>query len=150
MSLLEAAWEALREAEEEYKRYLKTEKPMRLRNACEKGWLAMVLATNHLLICAGAEKPQGRMERNKLLEELEKRVAEVKELGLTDRMWARASRLHAEGYYEGWIDKESLKMELEKVKRYLRDVERLTETISQRRDELKPILRKIQEKWKRS
>jgi len=122
---------------------------MKLRDACDKGWLSMVLATDHLLTCAGAEKPRGRVERNELLEELEKHVAKVRELGLTDRMWARATRLHAEGYYEGWISEESLEIEIGKVERYLKDAEKLTNVLSQKRRELEPILKKVQEKWKK-
>jgi len=147
MSALAEAWRALGEARREYERYLETGGPMKLRDACEKGWLAVVLATNHLLTCAGAEKPHGRVERNELLEELERRVAEVRELGLADRMWARSARLHAEGYYEGWISKESLEVELKKVEKYLEDVEKLADVVSKRREELKPMLRRIQEEY---
>jgi len=149
MSLLEEAWKALKEAKEEYRRFLETGENMKLRDSCDKGWLSIVLATEHLLECAGAKKPHGRVERNELLEHLEKHVTEVKELGLADRMWARATRLHAEGYYEGWIGRESLEMELNKVERYLRDVEKLENVVSQRHEELETILRKAQEKWEK-
>ena len=149
VSLLEEAWKALKEAEQEYRTYLETEESMKLRNACEKGWLSVVLATDYLLTLAGAEKPRGRIERNELLEELERHAPELERLGLTDRMWARATRLHSEGYYEGWISKESLRVELGEVKRYLRDVGKLAEAISRRRGKLEPLLREVQKKWKR-
>lgn len=148
-ALLEEAWRALKASSEECEKYLEKKDSMKLRDACDKGWLSMVLATDHLLTCAGAEKPRGRVERNELLEELEKHVAKVRELGLTDRMWARATRLHAEGYYEGWISEESLEIEIGKVERYLKDAEKLTNVLSQKRRELEPILKKVQEKWKK-
>jgi len=147
MSLFKEAREALEEAREIYGEYLKTEKTMKLRDASEKGWLAMVLATGHLLTCAGAEKPRGRAERNELLEELEDHAAEVKELGLGNRMWARSDRLHALGFYESMISPKSLERELDEVERYLKDVEKLTEVVSKRRKELEPRLREVQKKW---
>jgi len=122
---------------------------MKLRDACEKGWLTIVLATDYLLTCAGAEKTKGRVERNELIEALEKHVPEVRELGLADRMWARATRLHAEGFYEGLMGKESLETELEKVQRYTEDVEKVVEIVSSRREDLKEILNKVQERFKR-
>ncbi len=149
MSLLEDARRALKASREEYEKYLETGDPIKLRNCCEKGWLATVLVTDYLLTCAGVEKPRGRVERNELMEALEKYVPEVRELGLADRMWARAIRLHAEGFYEGWISNESLKIELDKVRRYLEDVEKVMAIVSSRREDLKHILSKIQEKFRR-
>ena len=90
MVLLDDAFKALEHAKREYEEYLRTRDYMRLRNACEKGWLAVVLVTDHLITCAGVERAHGRAERAELLEELEERVDEVKRLGISDRMWARS------------------------------------------------------------
>ena len=46
MKQLEGAWRALKLAFEELERYRRDREPLRLRNACEKGWLAIVLATS--------------------------------------------------------------------------------------------------------
>jgi len=149
VSLLEDAFKALESAREEFEEHLKTGDPMKLRDACEKGWLTIVLATDYLLTWAGAEKPGGRAERNELMEALEKHVPEVRELGLADRMSARSARLHAEGFYEGWISKESLEIQLNKVERYVEDVEKVAEIVSSRREDLKEILNKVQGRFKR-
>ena len=81
---------ALELALEELEKYRRDREVLRLRNACEKGWLAVVLVTDHLITCAGVERAHGRAERAELLEELEERVDEVKRLGISDRMWARS------------------------------------------------------------
>ena len=146
MPLLEDALKALKSARREYEEYIKTRDPMKFRDACEKGWLSVVLATDYLITCVGIDKPRGRGERNELLEALEKHVDEIRKVGLPDRMWARSTRLHA---CEGWISDESLKIELEKVEKYLKDMEKVAEVISSRSEELKPILKKIQEKFRR-
>lgn len=44
---------------------------------------------------------------------------------------------------------DSLRTELKKVERYLRDVEKLAGAVSLRSEELKPILKKVQEKFRR-
>lgn len=77
----------------------------------------------------GAYKPKGRAERKKLLETLERNVEEVRKLGLADRMFARSKRLHSDGFYEGSVDEESFRTEIEKVKRYLKDAENVAEVI---------------------
>ena len=149
MGLLEDAFEALEHAKKEYEEYLRTREPMKLRNACEKGWLAVVLATDYLITCAGVEKPHGRAERSELLEELEERVEEVKRLGMSDRMWARAQRLHAEGFYEGWMNDKSLERELKRVEAYLNDAKNLARTVSSKKEELKQALMEVKKRFEK-
>jgi hypothetical protein len=71
-SLLEEARKALALAFEELREFHKDKEPLRLRDACEKGWLAVVLATDALLVELGFEKPKSYAERRALLRELEK------------------------------------------------------------------------------
>ncbi|RJX15216.1 hypothetical protein CW703_07180 [Candidatus Bathyarchaeota archaeon] len=149
MTLLEDAFKALEYARGEYKEYLKTRDPVKLRNICEKGWLAVALATDYLITCAGVEKPHRRIERNELLEELEERVEEVKKLGMSDRIWARSQRLHSEGFYEGWISDKSLERELKRVEDYLNDVKNLAEIVSLKKEELKPALTEVKKRFER-
>ncbi|KPV64996.1 MAG: hypothetical protein AOA65_0595 [Candidatus Bathyarchaeota archaeon BA1] len=73
LSLLEEAHKALEEAEREFQRHIETKERVLFRDACEKAWLATVLATDHLLMSYGFERPKSGDGRRKGLVELEKR-----------------------------------------------------------------------------
>ncbi len=64
-------------------------------------------------------------ERRTALRNLEKTNPEVKKLGFRDRYMARYRVLHGEVFYEGVIDVEEIKLELEKVAEYIDDVEKI-------------------------
>ncbi len=98
---------------------------LRLRNACEKGWLAIILATDALLTRYGFKKPESYKERREFLRELERRYHEVAELGLRDRFGARGYYLHILGYHEGALSEDEVVEELKKVEKYISDVEKL-------------------------
>jgi len=125
---LEEARRALELALRELEEYRKDRETLRLRDACEKGWLAALLATDVLLAKHGFKKPESYAERRTLLRELEKKVPETAELGLRDRFGARGYYLHILGYHEGSLKDEEVAEELEKVKKYVEDVEKLLET----------------------
>jgi hypothetical protein len=124
-SLLEEARKALALAFEELREFHKDKEPLRLRDACEKGWLAVVLATDALLVELGFEKPKSYAERRALLRELEKKLPKVVGLGLRDRFGARGYYLHILGYHEGLLIEEEIVEELEKVKKYVEDIEKV-------------------------
>ncbi len=126
-SQLEEAKRALELALKELEEYRMDRETLRLRDACEKGWLAALLATDVLLAKHGLKKPESYAERRTLLRELEKKVPEAAELGLRDRFGARGYYLHILGYHEGSLRDEEVAEELEKVKRYIEDVEKLLE-----------------------
>ena len=126
-SQLEEARRALELALNELKEYRTGREPLRLRDACEKGWLAVLLATDALLTRHGFKKPESYAERRTLLRELEKKVPEAAELGLRDRFGAKGYYLHILGYHEGSLRDEEVAEELERVKRYIEDVEKLLE-----------------------
>jgi len=126
-SQLEEARRALEFALRELEEYRKDRETLRLRDACEKGWLAALLATDALLTKHGFKKPESYAERRTLLRELEKKVPETAELGLRDRFGARGYYLHILGYHEGSLRDEEVAEELEKVKRYIEDIEKLLE-----------------------
>jgi hypothetical protein len=107
--------------------YRKGREVLRLRDACEKGWLAALLATEALLAELGFGKPGSYAERRALLRELESRVPEAAELGLRDRFGARGYYLHILGYHEGSLREDEVAEELEKVRMYIEDVEKLLE-----------------------
>jgi hypothetical protein len=123
--VLEEAWRVLELAYEELERFSTGREPLRLRNACEKGWLAVILATDELLARYGYEKPGGYRERRELLRKLEESAEDVARLGLRDRFGARGYYLHILGYHEGSLSESEIIVELEKVARYLKDVEEL-------------------------
>ena len=128
MSLLEGSLKAVDESERELLRYLETKERVVLRNACEKGWMATFLATDYLLMAYGFENPKSGDERRRGLVELEKKVPEAKKLGLRDRFGSRAYHLHSVGFYEGWVEIEELKLEIEKVREYLEIMENLSKS----------------------
>jgi len=126
-SLLEDARKALDLALRELEEYRKDRGALRLRDVCEKGWLAALLATDALLAELGFGKPESYTERRVLLRELESKVPEAAEPGLRDRFGARGYYLHVLGCHEGSLREEEVVEELEKVRRYIEDVEKLLE-----------------------
>ena len=123
--VLERAFDALRKSREEYSAYLKTKDMMALRDSCEKGWLAVALAVDELLVSRGFSKPISGRERRAAIQELEQKESKVRELGIYDRYGARGYHLHASGFYEGWLEVNDVRIELDKVERYLEDIKRL-------------------------
>jgi len=95
---------------------------VRIRDAAKKLWNAVVSATNALILHMLNVVLASHWERRKLLEKLEERP-EVERLGLRDRYGARERHLRQMTFYDGII--EMLKIEVEKVRRYISDVERL-------------------------
>ena len=131
MEPLEEAKKALKHAFEELEKYRKEREVLRLRNACEKGWLAVVLATDVLLISLGYKKPESYSERRRVLEDLEAKYPKIAKLGLRDRFGARGYYLHIQGYHEGMLSDIEVERELVKVKEYIEDVERILKTTRQ-------------------
>ena len=62
---------------------------------------------------------------------MEDRYEEVKRLGLADRYSARERNLHGLVFYEGIIDRELLAKEIDKVKKYIEDVEKIVQPAAQ-------------------
>ena len=122
---LEEAKRALKLARKELEEFRKEREALRLRDACEKGWLAVLMATDALLTEFGLGKPESYAERRALLKRLEEEVPKAAELGLRDRLGARGYYLHILGYHEGSLVEEEVEEELDKVERYLEDVEEL-------------------------
>jgi hypothetical protein len=73
---------------------------------------------------AEGEEALSHFERRKALRELEEEVEAVRRLGLRDRYMARYKALH-EAFYEGVADREEVRVELEKARKYVEDVEEL-------------------------
>ena len=118
---LQVAWELLKAAETEF-REAKSE--VEVQDAAEKARGAVVQATDALIYALKGRKPISRFERRKALGELEEEVEAVGRLGLRDRYLARYKALH-EAFYEGVVDREEVRLELEKARKYVEDVEEL-------------------------
>jgi hypothetical protein len=127
VKVLEGAKGALKLARRELGEFRKDRGALRLRDACEEGWLAVLMATDALLAEFGLGKPESYAERRMLLKKLEGRVTKAMELGLRDRLGARGYYLHILGYHEGSLVEEEVEEELNKVEEYLEDVEELLE-----------------------
>ncbi len=119
---LEDAWKFLEEAENELSRGLKEGDNIRLRDAAEKAWNAVVQASNALLLSSQGKVPSSHFERRKMLTMLEKVSAEAEQLGFRDRYAARERNLHELVFYDGIIDADELGTEFAKVRKYLQDV----------------------------
>jgi hypothetical protein len=127
------ARKALELARRELQEFRRDREALRLRDACEKGWLAALIATDALIAEYGLGKPESYAERRTLLKKLEEKAPRALKLGLRDRLGARGYYLHILGYHEGSLREEEVAEELEKVERYVDDVEGLLEEASLQR-----------------
>jgi hypothetical protein len=127
------ARKALELARRELQEFRRDREALRLRDACEKGWLAALIATDALLAEYGLGKPESYAERRALIKKLEEKAPRAAELGLRDRLGARGYYLHMLGHHEGSLREEEVAEELEKVERYVDDVEGLLEEASLQR-----------------
>jgi len=110
------------ESIKEFEEGVKENDPYKIRDSAEKAWNAVVQATNALILKFSGKLPSSHWERRRMLRELEMRVPEIGKLMLRDRYGARERHLHEMVFYEGNIDVEDIRYELEKVRAYLDDV----------------------------
>jgi len=128
-SILEEARRVLYKAFEELREGVRSGDVLRIRDACEKGWLATVKAVDALLLSYGFEETKTHVDRRRKLRDLSKKVHEVVELGIYDRVEARRSTLHSDGFYSGILTPEEVEEELGKVGKLIEDVEKLVKRI---------------------
>ena len=124
-SVLEEARRVLSRAFEELREGIESRDVLRVRDACEKGWLATVKAVDALLLSYGFEESKTHVDRRRKLRDLSRKVREVAELGIYDRVEARRSTLHSDGFYSGVLTHEEVEEELRKVEKLIEDVEKL-------------------------
>ena len=128
-SILEEARRILFKAFEELREGVRSGDVLRIRDACEKGWLATVKAVDALLLSYGFEETKTHVDRRRKLRDLSKKVREVVELGIYDRVEARRSMLHSDGFYSGILTHEEVEEELRRVEKLVEDVEKLIKRI---------------------
>ena len=119
----------LYKAFEELREGVRSGDVLRIRDACEKGWLATVKAVDALLLSYGFEETKTHVDRRRKLRDLSKKVREVVELGIYDRVEARRSMLHSDGFYSGILTHEEVEEELRRVEKLVEDVEKLIKRI---------------------
>jgi len=100
----------------EFEKGIEEKSSAKLRDSAEKAWNAVVQAVNALIFKYEGFLPKSHYERRLALKELEKKIPKLKDFGIYDRYAARSRLLHGEVFYEGILDVELLKLELEKAK----------------------------------
>jgi hypothetical protein len=123
--LIEEAKSIHFQAVEELERGEKLNNEILVRDAAEKGWLASVIASDEIIVLKGMPIPERHGERYWALRRIEREDEEIKKLGLSDRLGARDTHLHRECFYKGECELAAIKEELDKVKTYIEDIEKL-------------------------
>ena len=122
---LEDAREFIEEACEEFEKGVRENNTTKIRDSAEKAWNAVIQASNALILRYTDRVPSSHWERRRLLRELEKAHPEIEKMGFRDRYSARERNLHELVFYEGIIDIEDIRVELEKARKFIKDVEKL-------------------------
>jgi len=128
-SILEEARRTLSKAFEELREGVKSGDMLRIRDACEKGWLATVKAVDAMLLSYGFEEAKTHVDRRRKLRDLSGKVYEVAELGIYNRVEARRSTLHSDGFYSSILTHEEVEEGLRKVEKLIEDVEKLIKRV---------------------
>ncbi|MEM3693021.1 MAG: PaREP1 family protein [Candidatus Bathyarchaeia archaeon] len=112
---LKDSYEFYRAAIKELQEGTREKNTVKLRDSAEKAWNAAVQAANALALKYTGLVPRSHYERRSALREVEQKVPELAKLGIYDRYAARSRLLHGEVFYEGVLDPNLLKIEIEKV-----------------------------------
>lgn len=123
--LIDEAETFLKVAREEFEAAVAKNDVVRIRDSAEKAWNAVVQSTNGLLLALTGKLPLSHYERRVMLRDAEKSNLKVRELGVRDRYMARFRVLHGETFYEGLVDIEELRLELDKVEEYISDIKKM-------------------------
>ena len=123
--LIDEAEALLKVAREDFEDAAAKNDVVRIRDSAEKAWNAVVQSTNSLLLALTGRLPLSHYERRVMLRDVEKSNLRVRKLGFRDRYMARFKVLHGETFYEGLVDIEELRLELDKVKEYIDDVKKM-------------------------
>lgn len=113
--LLKDSYEFYHAAIRELEDGTKEKNTVKLRDSAEKAWNAAVQAANALALKYTGLIPRSHYERRRALREVEQKIPELAKLGIYDRYAARSRLLHGEIFYEGVLDPNLLKIEIEKV-----------------------------------
>ncbi len=95
----------------------------KIRQAAEKGWGAVVQATNHLLEKRKIKVPRATRRRLELLLELEDRDPRIRQAGIGDKYRAFLHSLHVECFYDGTYSVKIVQRDLRRLGDFIRAVE---------------------------
>ena len=98
-----------------------------LRDAAEKTWGAVTLATNDLLESYGRRAPSGTGARQIELNAIERRNRRIRSLRILDRFAAMEAILHKDCFYDGECRLPLVPDVIEDAREYIDDVESLAE-----------------------
>ena len=98
-----------------------------LRDAAEKTWGAVTLATNDLLESLGREAPSGTGARKSELNTLERRDRRFRRLRMLARFSLMEANLHKDCFYDGECRLPLIPDIIEDAREYLDDVESLVQ-----------------------
>ncbi len=118
-ALLKDSYEFYHESIKELEEGVKERSTIKLRDAAEKAWNAVVQAANALILRHAGFTPRSHHERRSALRDIERKIPELAKLAIYDRYAARSRLLHGEVFYEGVFDPDLLKMEIEKVLEFI-------------------------------
>ena len=96
-----------------------------LRDAAEKTWGAVTLATNELLESFGRRAPSGTGARQMELHAIQRRNRRLQSLRMLDRFTAMEGILHKDCFYDGDCRLPLIPDVIEDAREYLDDVESL-------------------------
>jgi len=120
--MIKEAEEMFAKAMEEYEEAEEKKDRIKLRDACEKGWLTVVRLIDALLVNRGYRQAESHIDRRNKLWEIQEKDEKVREFGLYDRLGAGSYWLHVQGFYEGSLDEKAVATELTKVKGLVEDI----------------------------
>lgn len=98
---------------------------LKIRQAAEKGWGAVVQATNALLVKKGMKVPKGTRRREDLLFEIQDKDKKIKNLNLGEKYGYLLRSLHSDCFYDGDISIKRIERDLRKVEEYINAVSKL-------------------------
>lgn len=122
---IEKAKEFYKQAQEEYEKAKETKDDVLFRDAGEKGWNAIVLATNFLIERIIGVKSKRNIDRRNKLFEIQKQNGKITRYKFYERFMARCHFLHEECFYDGTYTDEQILWNLRKVSQYIKDVEKV-------------------------
>lgn len=117
--LLEESYGFYNEAIKELEEGIKEGNTIKLCDAAEKAWNAVVQATNALILKRIGFLPKSHYERRRALKEIEDKDKELAKLGIYDRYAARSRLLHGEVFYKGILDHDLLRLEIKKALEFI-------------------------------
>ena len=123
---LDDAWAFYNHALGELREWHMTDDPILLRDAAEKTWGAVTLASNALIESRGIEPPSGTNARKKAIIGLENGDRRLRALDLSSKFTNVKEVLHQSCFYEGDCPAEQVTEWItEDARAYLEDVSRL-------------------------